>query len=330
MSYNRENYIRIRAEFDKKHLARVNDALERRASLQAELPGLREIDEALAETGARVYSVTLACRGDKDRLQREIAELRKDNEALLEARAALLRENGYPENETDPHFDCPKCEDRGIIGTKMCSCMKDALIKAGYESSGIGKLIEKQSFETFDVTYYPEAEREHIGLIVQLCRDYAECFASSSSSSSGTGNLLFRGNTGLGKTHLSTSIAKRVTERGFDVLYDTAQNIFSDFETDRFRPGSSLHSGSIDRYFSCELLIIDDLGTEMTNSFTVACLYNIINTRINNGRPIIINTNLSWNDLRARYADRITSRLFGEFTPLEFAGNDIRGEKLKG
>ena len=120
-------------------------------------------------------------------------------------------------------------------------------------------------------------------------------------------------------------------DRGFDAVCETAQNVFSDFEFERFnRPYGSGDSEPLrtGKYFDCDLLIIDDLGTEMTNQFTVSCLYNLINTRLNHGRPMIINTNLSRDELRKRYADRITSRLFGEFCPLRFIGKDVRELKL--
>ncbi|MBQ2766264.1 MAG: ATP-binding protein, partial [Clostridia bacterium] len=142
-------------------------------------------------------------------------------------------------------------------------------------------------------------------------------------------NVFFCGTTGLGKTHLSTAIAKTLIERGFDVVYDTAQNILSDFEYERFGRSYGDDSESrTDKYFDCDLLIIDDLGTEMTNQFTVSCLYNIINTRINHSKSMLISTNLTQNEIRERYSDRITSRLFGDFMVMRFVGKDIRLQKL--
>jgi DNA replication protein DnaC len=189
-------------------------------------------------------------------------------------------------------------------------------------------LIKTQSFETFDISFYKDDKKAsaNIDTILSACRSYADEFSAGSRS-----NLLFRGSTGLGKTHLSTSIAKVVIERGYDVVYDTAQNIFTDFESERF--SHNYNNGGSEkltaRYLDCDLLIIDDLGAEMSNQFTVSCLYNIINTRINFDRSAIINTNLTWDELRRRYSDRITSRLFGEFKPYEFIGSDIRAKKLR-
>ena len=210
----------------------------------------------------------------------------------------------------------------------MCRCMREKLIAAGYESSGIGSLIKTKTFDNFDLSYQkhdPQAY-EVLAANYEICKSYAEGFECP-----GGKNLLLMGNTGLGKTHLSTAIAGRVIGRGFDAVCETAQNVFSDFEFERFnRPYGSADSEPVrtGKYFECDLLIIDDLGTEMTNQFTVSCLYNLINTRLNHGRPMIINTNLSRDELRKRYADRITSRLFGEFCPLRFIGKDVRELKL--
>ena len=138
------------------------------------------------------------------------------------------------------------------------------------------------------------------------------------------------GQTGLGKTHLSTAVAHRIIERGFDVFYTGAIEMFSDFERARFGMGEDKRdaTGDIARYTECDLLILDDLGTEATNQFTTSCLYLVLNNRINLHRPTIINTNLTGAEIKSRYADRITSRLFGEFKVLRFEGQDIRLQKI--
>lgn len=325
MSYNRENYIRVKREFESKYMKAREDAQKRRDDLHASFPELRRIDDALAETGMRVFRETMA---GKDGLDKRIAVIRRETEELQAIRGEWLVYHGYPADYTDVKYECDQCHDTGSVGITMCVCMKRALTMAGYESSGLGNLIKTQSFETFDVNFYKDDKKalDNITHILTVCRRYADDFTAGKRS-----NLLFRGNTGLGKTHLSTSIAKAVIERGFDVVYDTAQNVFSDFENERFNRNYS-DSGTekrTSRYFDCDLLIIDDLGAEMSNQFTVSCLYNIINTRINFDRSIIINTNLAADELRRRYSDRIISRLFGEFLPLEFIGTDIRAKKLR-
>ena len=160
--------------------------------------------------------------------------------------------------------------------------------------------------------------------ILAIAKKYAEEFDASSSQ-----NIAMFGGTGLGKTHLSSAMAGVIIENGNDVYYTGANSMFADFEQKRF--GSSADpdaEGDIEKYFSCDLLIIDDLGTEVSNQFTTSCLYNVINTRLNKGKPVIINTNLTRDDVRKRYDERITSRLFGEFLPIMFLGRDMRELKL--
>jgi len=190
-------------------------------------------------------------------------------------------------------------------------------------------LIATKTFDNFDPDYQKGDPRvaDNNRLIYQYCRKYAASF-----SDVGAPNLLFIGATGLGKTHLSAAIAGEIISQGYDVVCETAQNFFADFEFERFeRPYGSREAGDgskTDKYFECDLLILDDLGTEMTNQFTVSCLYNMMNTRLNRGKAMIINTNLTRDELKKRYADRITSRLFGEFLPLIFMGQDMRSLKL--
>jgi DNA replication protein DnaC len=258
--------------------------------------------------------------------EEELEKIKRENSALIEKRACLLKKYGIPENYTDVKYECKECSDSGFIGINMCRCMKEKLVLAGYESSGIGALIRSKNFENFD----PDLQRdknasENASMIFAFCKKYAESYEN------GASNLLFIGGTGLGKTHLSTAIAGKVISLGYDVVCETAQNLFSDFEFERFnRPYNrdENEESRTDRYFDCDMLIIDDLGTEMTNQFTVSCLYNIINSRLNKGKTVIINTNLTRDELKKRYSDRITSRLFGEFLPVMFIGRDMRELKL--
>ena len=207
----------------------------------------------------------------------------------------------------------------------MCACMKRELTLAGFRSSGLGALAEKQSFESFSLDYY-RADAQNLRLMertLAVAREYAADFSLRS------GNLIFFGRTGLGKTHLSTAIAREVILRGYDVRYDSLPNILADFEFDRYKSGYKDVEPRGERYLTCDLLIMDDLGTEVVNQFTLSCLYTIINTRLAAERPTIISTNLGEDALQERYNDRITSRLLGEYRPLIFVGQDIRMQKLQ-
>lgn len=323
MAYNKENYARIRQEYSDKNL-RAKKAAEARANeLHMQYPELLKIDSVLSQTGLNILRE--ASKG-KEGLDERIAALRESNRELQAARGEYLKSIGYPADYTAVKYECEKCSDTGFFDGKMCECMRRELVLAGYESSGIGNLIRTQSFDTFSLDYYNRTPDEHrnMEMIYKTCKAYAERFSDENGE-----NLFFCGTTGLGKTHLSTSIAKTLIESGFDVVYDTAQNILSDFEYERFGRGYGDTSESrCDKYFDCDLLIIDDLGTEMANQFTVSCIYNIINTRINHSKSMLISTNLTQSEIRERYSDRITSRLFGDFMVMKFTGKDIRLQKL--
>jgi len=325
MGYNRENYRRIRQEYDGKSLNAQKKAELITREIHEKYPDIKEIDRALGETGIKIMEAARSFKGEM--LDKKIKELRAENQALQKDRKACLEYHGLPLDITDVKYECELCSDTGYVGLDMCSCMRSALIQAGYESSGIGNLIKKQNFHNFDLGYYRNDRSlyESMSNNLAVCKNYAETFDAKNSK-----NLLLMGTTGSGKTHMSTSIAGSVVEKGYDVIYETAQNLFSDFEQERFgRSYNNTEPSSTQKYFDCDLLIVDDLGTEVINQFTVACLYNIINTRLNKEKAMIFNTNLDPDELRKRYADRITSRMFGEFSLLCFNGPDIRKIKLQ-
>ncbi len=323
MAYNQENFRRIRDQLAARRTHAEATAEDHRHYFHAMSPEAAEIDRALGRTSMRLFEI--ACRPASPEKDKALDDLRRENLSLQQARRDLLRHLGLPEDYTDPHYTCPVCRDTGYTDTgAMCACFKKALTMEAFRSGGIGHLADRQSFDNFSLDYYKEgAEREQMRCNLTAAREYAETFLPGRS-----GNLLMLGPTGLGKTHLSTAIARRVIERGFDVRYESAQNIISAYEHDRFHSGRGDTEFQADSYEHCELLIMDDLGTEFQTSFSLSCLYNLINTRLNRGLPTVISTNLSAADIRSRYDDRIASRLLGHFRPLVFAGSDIRYQKL--
>ncbi len=321
MGYNREDYVRIKAEFSQKYILARERATARRTELHGRFPRVFEIDKLLSRTGMDIMGVIASGRNT----DAQIAAIKERNEKLLEERGRVLREGGYPEDYSDIKYDCEKCGDTGYVGTVMCECMKRALVMAGYESSGLGALIRSQSFENFSLDYYRAGrDADLMKINVDRLRAFSESFCADTYK-----NFLFVGGTGLGKTHLSTAVAKKVIDRGYDVLYVTAVGMVSDFESVRFGDGSRAKH-DIDRYMSADLLIIDDLGTEMINQFTMSCVYDVINERINARRSTVISTNLSSKDIEAKYNERIYSRLIGEYYPVLFSGTDVRKQKIRG
>lgn len=311
--YTRENYARAKAEIEKRRLDAIATAEARNADLSFESEEIRKIDSELSGTGLLLFKA--ACSGE------DITPIRERNKELMKERRALLVKLGYPEDYTDVHYTCEICSDTGFTGTKMCKCLKELLITMNIHSSGMGNLIDKQSFDNFNLDIYksnPDAlakmERN-----LKIAKAFAEKFASHH------GNLLLVGTTGTGKTHVSTAVAKTVISQGFDVLYDSAQNILNDFEKDKFRSGYNQSESASEKYLECDLLIIDDLGAEFVTPFSVSALYNLINTRQNKGLSTIISTNLPAGELAAKYEGRIYSRIIGaDYTVLHFEGDDRR------
>ena len=318
MGFNRENYARIKQEYEGKYLRAQAAARVRRLDIHAKLPEVKEIDARLAATGICIFEASLI--DDKKALE----EIKMENIALNKRKAEILVAAGYPADYTEIKYECPLCGDTGVVDYKMCSCIKEKLVIAGLESSGMYELIKTQTFENFDLSYYSGEALQRMKTILDITRQYAENFELEKS-----GSIIMMGNTGLGKTHLSSAMGGVIINKGNDVYYTGAVEMLADFETERFgydRSGES--SSATDKYFTCDLLIIDDLGTELINQFTTSCLYNVINSRLIKKKATIINTNFSRDELRKKYQDRITSRIFGEYTVLPFLGTDIREKKI--
>lgn len=320
MSYSQEVYSRA-AEMLERRRERANlETQDRFDEISEKLPELDIIQRKLAQIGLNISKVFLY---SKDK-QADIEQLMKESLELQEQKKALLTKNGYSENALDVQFTCSACKDTGFIGSRRCKCHNELL--KDIERSNLAKIapLEDCTFETFDTRYYPDqvmengiSPRDKAEKIKNSCSRYAVNFSRTAK------NIMFMGGTGLGKTHLSLAIANVVINKGYSVVYGTAQNILSDLQNENFGRDDNL------RYYeravlNCDLLILDDLGTEFKSSYTVACLYNIINTRLSAKLPTIISTNFTLDELEEKYDQRITSRITGEYSQLILVGNDIR------
>ena len=303
----------IKYEYSEKRIRAQAVAEERRQEVAEAIPELRAIER-------ETVRLTRMLVGAKEKA----GEILERIEQLIKRQNELLLSAGYPENYLLPPYECSLCNDSGYVGTEPCSCYLRRLRLKMLEHSGLGKLAESQSFENYSVEYYPADARANALFALDTLKGFSERFGRDSNE-----NFLLIGPTGLGKTHLSTSVAKKVIERGYDVVYTTVIRMFEDFEKKRFSGNGNEFLHLTDRYFDAALLIIDDLGTEMSTQFTLTAFYDLINTRLNDGKCTIINTNLGVDALRSRYDDRITSRILGNFNPLVFRGNDVRALKLK-
>ena len=324
MGYNKEIFKKIRTEYETKAFEARARADARREELYATIPELRALDSRLSAFGLRIMQA--AIKGQN--VESDLEQLRLENEQICSERAALLRRHGFPADYSEPQYECEDCGDTGYVGIRMCTCMRRRLVEAGMEASGLSGLMRTQSFENFSLDYYSANAQEHQIMRHNLStvRQYAENFTMRPAP----GSLLFLGGTGLGKTHLSTAIARCVIERGYDVYYNSALGMFSDFEYMRF--GNSVASTQevdTSRYTECDLLILDDLGTETVNQFTISCLYHVVNTRLNLGKPTIISSNFTSSELKKIYNERLSSRFQGEYCVFPFYGVDIRKQKIQ-
>ncbi len=319
VSKGRESYVRrIKDEFQNKRGAAQALCDARKAEIYSLLPQVQKIDAELAGTGLRILEAAMSGKN----VEKSIGVFRESVDTLRKKRAELLIGAGYPADWTDIKYECEKCGDTGFVGIDMCGCMKKAISAARLEDSGLAALADVQTFDSFSLDYYRLGpERDNMAMVLKGLRYFAENFDAKTSA-----NWLLMGGTGLGKTHLSTAAAVTVINRGYDVVYATAHAMLDDFEAHQFRGGEP---DNVRRYSECDFLLIDDLGSELINQFTVSCVYNIINDRINAGESTLISTNLDQNSLREKYSDRICSRLFGEYRPVVFSGVDVRRQKIE-
>lgn len=312
--YSYKNFHLVKEEIEKRRKNAEGLAMARNEELRERSPEIKAIDEELSGTGLLLFKT--ACSGG------DIGAIRKRNQKLMERRKEIIRAMGLPEDYTEVHHYCKECADTGFIdGVRMCRCFREELVRATILSSGIGHLIEKQSFDNFDLNWYKDDPENYEQMKQSLgaAKNYCKNFPKSK------GNLLLIGKTGTGKTHISTAIAREIIDLGYDVIYDSVQNIIADFEDDKFRRGYNDDELKSEKYLECDLLIIDDLGTEFTTQVTVSCIYNLLNTRYNKGLATIISTNLSHDELARKYEDRIYSRIIGAGTRiLPFVGRDKR------
>lgn len=305
-------------------LARRRENAEYKADAKLEeisekIPELMQIKTKLSQIGLSISKVFLYSNDKKNDMDR----LMKESLALQEKRKELLRKNGYNEDDLSVKYTCPVCNDTGFIHNRKCKCYNELLKDIEREKLQKIAPLDECTFESFNTEYYPDeasngiSPRTKAERIKESCSKYAVGFTRKSP------NILFMGGTGLGKTHLSLAIANVVINKGYSVIYGTSQNILGDLQNENFGRADNIRYTEND-VLNCDLLIIDDLGTEFKSSYTVACLYNIINTRLSAKLPTIVSTNFSIKEIEEKYDQRITSRITGEYNTMILLGHDIR------
>jgi len=311
------------AKKSRSHAINLRD--KKLAGASAAAPELTRIENELSQAGVRA-AISAAKGGGTF----SIENIKIHTEKLIKERAYILQETGLSPSFLDVQYTCKTCEDTGYVDNNICVCIKNAVQRMILEDLNSKTPIELSSFSNFNLEHYPQ-ELENKG---QSCRRkmtdiymFAEKWSREFTLKSQS--LLFAGPTGLGKTHLSLAIANNVIDKGFYVLYASAQDYVLSLEKERFNSQNSENS-TLEAMIDCDLLIIDDLGVEFTTSFVTSVIYNVINSRLMHKKPIIINTNLTLKELEDKYTSRIISRIIGNFAVKIFSGEDIRIKKLRG
>lgn len=317
----------ILRDYEKKRDKARESKENRLQEVYDKIPGIREIDEKLRKTGIEISKILI--RG-VDNPEKIVEDLKQELKKLKQERAILLTENNIPLQYLDDSFSCESCNDTGFLPSgEKCKCFKQQLIVKAYNMSNLSNVLEKENFQSFNLDIFSDepfegqklTPKKNMMNILNICEGFAFNFDVNSKD-----NLLFYGETGTGKTFLANCIAKSLLDKGKIVIYQTAFKLLEILEDLRF--GKNSNRDKYNLLFEADLLIIDDLGTEMTNTFTNTELFNIINSRLLSNKKMIVSTNLSPKEIMDRYDDRIFSRLFSKFAVLHFFGKDLRWEKV--
>ena len=326
MAYSKEVVQRARARLAQAKEDRESENRQHLAEAYDKVPRLRQIDILLRRTMAMAAQAVFASGGD---VQAAMAEARQQNQSLQQERTWLIDTN-FEEGFLDESPICDRCGGTGYMGSAMCECLAE-LCRQEQKKELTLLSGGKESFSQFRLEYYPDRVDPKLGVSprtimernLRTCRTYTATFSQNS------GNLLFIGGTGLGKTFLSACIARGVADKGYSVIYETAAHLFGKLEQAKFNPTEENRQEAA-RFTACDLLILDDLGTEMPGQFVTAALYSLLNDRLLSGKPMVISTNLNVEEIHRRYSPQIASRLQGSFHQLIFLGEDIRILKNRG
>lgn len=317
-------YDTIMREYSRRQAENRRTLEEHRKEAYQKIPRLSEIDQEVATLSARKARALLGGRDSG------LEDLRADISLLSQERIALLLTNGYPQDYLELSYTCPLCQDTGYVGSKKCSCFKKAEIELLYTQSNLKEILEKENFDHFSFAFYSDTiKNEATGLSAldtarkayEISQSFVRDFDTRFE------NLFFYGNTGVGKTFLSHCIAHELLESAHCVLYFSAFDLFDLLAQSTFsRKGEA--SDSEDFIFNCDLLIIDDLGTELTNSFVSSQLFLCINERIMRQKSTIISTNLKLENFSEIYSERTFSRIASNYHMVKLIGKDIRIQKI--
>lgn len=325
MALSNSQYNAIMRTYQQQQLQNKHEQDLRRAEVYQRIPAMKELEDAISTTAVSCARKLLD--GDQGALD----ELREKIGDLKEQKALLMKAAGYKPDYMELHYHCPDCQDTGYSEGQKCHCFKQAEMKLLYAQSNIENIIRQENFDTFSYEYFDRSQiipmigktvYEYMHQVVDVCKAFIRDFDTAH------GNLLLIGDTGVGKTFLTNCIARELIDRYYSVIYLSANDLFEVFSKNKFEYRTEEEMKDMYQYIlECDLLIIDDLGTELNNSFVSSQLFYCINERLNTKRSTIISTNLSMNQLRDSYSERVASRIMSQYTALPLYGGDIRIKK---
>ncbi len=311
----------IMREYDNQRLENMHALAERTNRVYDRFPEIQQLDEQISQL-AESYAVSFTNEGGMT-----FAEYREKLSDLRMEKEALLKCFGVDPAELSMQYRCPDCQDTGYIGNEKCHCFQQQIIDEMYQQSNLREILKIENFSTLSYAYYDRENLEKMKVAIETCKKFAENFDKTFE------NILLCGTVGIGKTFLSNCIAKEVLDQGHSVLYLSAFQLFDLMAKNSFSGNGQKEASVAKQYphiFDSDLLIIDDLGTELANSFTMAGFFLVINERILRKKSTLISTNLSPEEILTTYTERTASRIISNYTMLKLSGSDIRLKKKLG
>lgn len=325
MGLTNTQYNTIMRDYQRQQARNQQELSEHTAEIYQRFPQFSEIDARIAAASTScARSLLLDGTDCVDRLRSQIA-------ALSERKTELLLSHGYPADYLEPHYHCPDCQDTGYIGTEKCHCFRQAIIDLLYMQSNLREILETENFNFFSLDYYSDHITDKVtGLTAKQTakRTSDECRRFVKDFDHKFENIFLYGDTGLGKTFLSHCIARELLDSTHSVIYFSAFRLFELFADSAFGRSDSQSSAELEQHiFECDFLIIDDLGTELVNSFVSSQLFLVLNERILRRKSTLISTNLALATFADTYSERVFSRISSNYLMLKLIGDDIRLQK---
>ena len=325
MALSNSEYNLIMREYEERRYASKHEQTARAEEVYKKIPRIKEIQDEISSISVQNMKNRLTGIKEGDNFTKE--QLHKAITGLMAEKKMLMEQYGYPEDYLKQRYVCEDCQDTGYIGNEKCHCLKEKITELLYSRSNLKETLLKENFDTFNISYYSEKNvdtvtgknaKANITEVLGKCRHFVESFGSDFE------NLFIYGETGVGKTFLTNCIAKELMDKSYSVIYMSSVHMFEVLADEQFGKGERNSQTGVRDLTGCDLLIIDDLGTELVNTFTASALFNCINERFLKKKPVIISTNLSIGDIRELYSERVFSRIASNYTMLKIFGEDLR------